>query len=345
MAFLALVGIAVAVYVLLGLSTCAVVAIATARVLSGGVSALAAAGEDVGPAVLVGGVMVAAILSGLWSLHRQLVATARLAREVRRSRVATDPVVQRLARDLGLEGRIEVVDAPDVISFTYGFVVPRVVVSAALVDAADDRELRAVLTHERYHVRQLDPLKTLAARTLTDAFFFLPVLRGLRRRYLVGRELAADRRVIDALGREPLAAALYRALTTPTSWQPTMGAAIGGFELLPARVSQLERGGRPDHEPLPARGVAVSVAAVGGLTAAAALSSGALPVGIARVHADMAGPTAGAMGITGAAICGAFVTWMAWHVVAWLTARRGAGGPVDPPAGYRAGGPPTPEPR
>lgn len=54
-------------------------------------------------------------------------------------------------------------------SFAYGAFTPRVAVSRGLYEAASQQELDAVLAHERYHIRNLDPLKVLLARALPAA--------------------------------------------------------------------------------------------------------------------------------------------------------------------------------
>lgn len=80
---------------------------------------------------------------------------------------------------------------------------------------------------------------------MSATFFLIPALRALERRYLAGRELAADRRAVRACGRQSLAGALFKVVKGP-AW-PELGsaAAIGGPELLDVRVAQLESGREP----------------------------------------------------------------------------------------------------
>jgi Zn-dependent protease with chaperone function len=84
------------------------------------------------------------------------------------------------AQQAGLAGRVVLVDAGDSFSFVYGVMTPRVAVSRGLLERATDDELRAVLEHERYHVRNLDPLKAALVRVLSEALFVLPALDSLR---------------------------------------------------------------------------------------------------------------------------------------------------------------------
>ena len=179
------------------------------------------------------------------SLARQAVASRRLTRRVRAlARTAPEKLVQA-ARQAGLGNRVDLVDRPEAFSFVYGMLAPRVTVSRGLLESVHAAELRAVLEHERYHVSNLDPLKIALARALTTGFFLLPALGCLRARYVAGRELAADERAIALCGRRPLAGALLKAVRGPEWSELDVVAAIGGSELLEARVTQLETGSQP----------------------------------------------------------------------------------------------------
>jgi len=98
---------------------------------------------------------------------------------------------------------------------------------------------------ERYHVRNLDPLKVLLVRALPATFFFVPALAALRSRYVAGRELAADRRAVRACGHDPLVGALLKVVRGPAWGELQAAAAIGGSELLDLRIAQLESGSEP----------------------------------------------------------------------------------------------------
>jgi Zn-dependent protease with chaperone function len=182
---------------------------------------------------------------GACSLGRQVLASHRLARRVRRLAVATPDDLTRAATHARLTGRVVLVDAAEAFSFVYGVLTPRVAVSRGLCDSASPGELRAVLEHERYHVCNLDPLKMLLLQALSATLFFLPVLGSLRARYVTGRELAADRRAVVICGRRSLAGALLKVVRGPEWSDLHMAASIGGHDLLDARVVQLETGREP----------------------------------------------------------------------------------------------------
>jgi hypothetical protein len=136
------------------------------------------------------------------------------------------------------------VDSAEQFSFVYGALVPRVAFSQGFLESLTAQELRAALEHERYHVRNLDPLRALLGKTLTETFFLLPSLEVLRLRYEAGRELAADRRAEQACGRRPLLGALLKALEEPGR-EPVISASLADPGFLDARISRLETGRAP----------------------------------------------------------------------------------------------------
>jgi hypothetical protein len=114
-----------------------------------------------------------------------------------------------------------------------------------LLEGISGSELRAVLEHENYHVRNLDPLKAALVQSLSAGLFFLPALDSLCIRYAAARELAADQRAVAVCGRRPLAGALLKVVRGPQWCELEVAAAIGGSKLLDVRVAQLETGRQP----------------------------------------------------------------------------------------------------
>jgi len=81
--------------------------------------------------------------------------------------------------------------------------------AANALEQLDGAELRAVLAHEGHHVARRDPLRLFVAHVLSEALFFLPVMRRLRRHYSALTELAADEAAVHANGEtQPLASAM-----------------------------------------------------------------------------------------------------------------------------------------
>jgi Zn-dependent protease with chaperone function len=214
----------------------------------------------------------------------QSLASHRLARRVRRLARPLPSGLRSAATQARLGGRVVLVEAPQSFSFVFGALTPRVVVSRRLLESVSARELLAVLAHERYHVRNLDPLKLLLMRSLSAALFCLPAFEALRLNYLAERELAADRHAVVVCGRRPLVGALLKVVRGPDWSELDLVATIGGPELLGARVAQLETGVEPRLRPLSLADAASSLLSVAALLAAflASISSFGGPTAVYR---------------------------------------------------------------
>jgi beta-lactamase regulating signal transducer with metallopeptidase domain len=260
---------------------------------------------------------------------RHRAANARLVRQVERSVVAPSDELRELGRAAGLEGRIVLVERTEIFSFTYGLLVPRVALSTGMVERLSPEELRAALEHERYHVRNLDPLRELIARVLAESLFFLPLAASLHRRYAAARELAADRRATAVCGRRPLAGALLAVLESPHP-EPRGGVALGGSALLASRLAQLETG-RPSREGGLDRSIvlrtAIGLVAIVTLFIAAVYGVG----GSAALGRLVAAEVAPANLLAGAAVCVAPVfafAGLGYGGLAW-GARQAVGAPSE----------------
>lgn len=250
-AFFALVGVAFVAYQLLGAGACALFGSLVFGLATDDLALRANAWGAIALAVFLV-VYVLGWLLAVVSFIRQTIATLKLRDRVRDLRLPTPPALSESSRRTSVEGRVDLVDSLEAFSFAYGVFVSRIVVSRGLFEKIAPDELDAVLVHERYHVRNRDPLKVFIARLVANALFFLPVLAELGHRYVAGRELAADRRALRVCGKRPLAGALHKVVSGPLWIETGAAAAIGGPDHLDARVAQLESGREPPSAPIPA---------------------------------------------------------------------------------------------
>jgi Zn-dependent protease with chaperone function len=173
-----------------------------------------------------GGVAVSAsgailVLGILGRIGYCLVATFRAAGRGRRAHLQT----------LTLIGRTDA--STDAVILAHGqpaaYCLPgrrgRIVLTSAALDRLGADELRAVLAHERSHLRARHDLAVAAATALTRAFPKVPVLRVARDQIARLAELAADDAACRAVGRLPMAEAL---LTVAGSKTPAPALAVGG---------------------------------------------------------------------------------------------------------------------
>jgi hypothetical protein len=309
----------VGIFAFCGAVGCVLIVLVARQVGRHGIDALTADGHALWPAVVFIAIVGSGAAVGVWSLFRQIRASRRLVRRVRELALANTDALTAASHRAGLAGRVVLVDSDERFSFAYGALTPRVAVSRGLLELASVDELDAVLVHERYHVRNLDPLKVLLARALPPAFFYLPAFGNLRERYVAGRELAADRRAVDRLGRKPLAGALLKVVRGPAWPELRTAAAIGGPELLDVRLEQLESGREP---PLAAPTPARLAASVGGALILTGLFVGAVvSFGGTSAVAHATGAGFGALDIAGAVLCAAPWAGGIWLGYRWLSRR------------------------
>lgn len=136
------------------------------------------------------------------------------------------------AREAGVD--VYVTPATRPAAFCFGLVRPRVVVTDGLLARLDPEERAAAIYHEVHHARSREPLKCLVARLAASTLFWLPILTDLLDRYLLVKELAADRLAARRTSEHALAGALHEVAGTPT---PV--AAVGLAEFAAARIDRL----------------------------------------------------------------------------------------------------------
>ena len=225
--------------------------------------------EDTADVVAAGVLLLAVcgISLGLLTLLRQLVATAVLIRKLVAQKIALPPSVVTAATGLDLHGRIDVVFDERPFSFCYWFLRPRICLSTALVERLDSDELRAVLYHERYHLRQRDPLRQIVARYFAAGLYVVPVVDELLSFHTLQKEIEADQEAVRASGDvRSLASALYKLL--PDADEVSLGllVPVSSLSVTEARIEQLVVG-----RPLPIALSPVSVVLSGGALVAAAV--------------------------------------------------------------------------
>jgi len=186
---------------------------------------------------------VCGISLGLVTLFRQIVATAVLIRALVAQKVALSSSVVVAASGLGLDGRIDVVADDRPFSFCYWFLRPRICLSTALVERLDTDELRAVLYHERYHLRQRDPLRQVVARYFAAGLYVVPVVDELLAFHTLQKEIEADQEAVRASGDvRSLASALYKLLPDADDVSLGLLVPVSSLSVTEARIDQLVAG-------------------------------------------------------------------------------------------------------
>ena len=232
---------------------------------------------------LVACVFALSVLSGTMSCLQQLRRTRRFVERALAHRLYDLP-----ANVVPLAERLDVVATSEPLAFCYGLRQPRICISVGLIDCLPPEELEAVILHERQHLTQRDPQRILFVRTVTAAFFYLPVLKEVEKHFLVCAEVEADRSAIERMGsRRYLAAALHRLLSGVGGRAPDQQLAVGPFDATQQRLDHLVGRGTMTQPQFRSPHVFMSLASVTALvTALAWMLSGATIPGATCVVSD-----------------------------------------------------------
>ena len=118
-----------------------------------------------------------------------------------------------IVKNLALENKIDVTQHKNHISFCYGLFRPRICLSTGLITSLNSDELKAVLLHESYHLKNHDPLRILLGKTASLMLFFIPTLKDIQLHYIFSKEIAADEVVIRNGNKDSLISALTKLLS------------------------------------------------------------------------------------------------------------------------------------
>ena len=196
-------------------------------------------------ATMAAAVSLPVLLALAWGLSSGLRQLARTRRALRHllglPRLPLAAPLRALARELDVEDQLDVLVCAAAEACCYGLIRPRICLTTGLLSVLSPAEIEAVLRHERHHLRRHDPLRSLLWTMLGGVCWW--GVDGAEQARLQ-RELAADRAVIAAGGRQALASALLKLLTyyhggSQSIVRTAAGTAISGLSVTDARIDQL----------------------------------------------------------------------------------------------------------
>ncbi len=168
----------------------------------------------------------------------------------------SDDKMEKTAQQLGLKGRVHLLDFQDNICFCSGFVSPQIYISQGIVKRLSSTELEALLLHEKSHMKSHDPLKIFLGELIVSSLLFMPVLKGLFQRYLIRKEIAADQEAISHQGNHRgIVGTLQKLLQNPGAG--SIGLAVSGTESVRYRIDYIL--GRMHVDKLPVSHIAISL--------------------------------------------------------------------------------------
>ncbi len=144
-----------------------------------------------------------------------------------------------LLKKLGLTHQTYLVEDDKPFAFCFGIRSPKIYVSTTTVSLMNERELEAILLHEKYHLENKDTLTMLLASISQSLFPFFPLISDLLRNFRIEREIAADQEAVSKLGdSQALISVLKKFLSTPTI-AIASAPAIADADTLESRIKAL----------------------------------------------------------------------------------------------------------
>lgn len=166
-----------------------------------------------GPLLLIV-LMAIILLIGSLTLAIQILKTSRYLKKNLSRKIQIASILRSITQELNLDGKINIVKDNHKFSFCYGLVKPKICISTGLLKNLTENELKAILLHESYHLKNHDPLKILLGKTSAIMFFFIPILRDIQNYYAFSKEIAADEVVIKNGNKNSLISVLSKLMVT-----------------------------------------------------------------------------------------------------------------------------------
>jgi len=164
----------------------------------------------------------------------------RFRRELIVRKITPAPEIIGLLKKIGLENKVYIINDSRIFSFCLGFISPKIYLSSTVLTRLNLAEIEAILLHEKYHLEHRDPLKILISQSIKRALFFLPIFKDLNNGYVVGKELAADKKAISLLGNKKILIEALIKIFTPQPEFNFKGAVTGPISATKERIEALK---------------------------------------------------------------------------------------------------------
>jgi beta-lactamase regulating signal transducer with metallopeptidase domain len=218
------------------------------------------AGEVLVIAWFCGVMALGGLLLGRWSYYFVLL---------RHVSVETDDdvrkLVARLARQLGLRRRVEVVVTTRPFGpAVYGLWRPTLILPQALLKTDSPDHLRRIIAHELIHVRRFDNFVSTLQLLVQILWWFHPLVWWMNRRICREREYCCDEEVVAGLNCKPdtYAQSLLDVLKLKRQLRPALLPGVDAVEITEKRLEKIMDSKRQFHSRMPRAGWIVLVAGI-----------------------------------------------------------------------------------
>lgn len=148
-------------------------------------------------------------------------------------------VVSDLVKKHGLKGKIHIISYAKPHAFCLGVVHPHIYLSSKLVQIMNEKELEAILIHEKYHLENNDNFSLIFLSFAKYLLFIFPFLSDIFNNFILQKEINADNQSISYMGsKRPLISAFTKLFNYKTH-ELAYVSAFSNCNTLEARVRAL----------------------------------------------------------------------------------------------------------
>jgi len=166
----------------------------------------------------------------------------------------------KILKSLELNDKVVVLNEDKPFAYCFGIRHPKIFLTTGLLTTMDEREIRVILRHEKYHLEHRDNLVLLVALFIESLFPFFPIFTDFIRLYKTDRELLADRFATqNDLEKQSLKSILKKLLQYEPSIMPALAPAIADIDTLETRIKSL-LSIKLDHHKFRRRNLILSIA-------------------------------------------------------------------------------------
>lgn len=133
-----------------------------------------------------------------------------------------------------------VINSPKPFAFCFGIIKPKVYVSNKLEKLLTKKELKVVIAHENYHLKNHDTITLSLASVFESLLPYFPIITDVIRHYRIERELMADQfAILESGGNKNLISVLKKLLKYKPQFSFAGIPAIAEIDTLEARINKL----------------------------------------------------------------------------------------------------------
>lgn len=174
-----------------------------------------------GTMIALGTLLLVFMVYIIVTIVRKMYVTRKFITDISQQSFKPSRKLAEVAASIGIEQSIKEFDNGTYDVYCIGLFRPIIFSSSILVDSVSKKQLRAILLHEKNHLRHFDPFRLLVVSIVRQSLWLLPGIKQLAHQFVRGVELVADECATNNLRDiKPLSLALIKLLSLQSDTPP-----------------------------------------------------------------------------------------------------------------------------